>query len=129
MHSKGRFARGQPCHRLSHKSIRTKRENGSHFKILDDNTSAREPNVLATSNCLRNQSLAPWVGFEPTASRLTAECSGMRPRCWAGDLRGSIARPCLVANASELSVYLRSECRNPVRCFRLAPKMLQNESD
>ncbi len=31
------------------------------------------PNVLAASNWLTNGKLAPRVGFEPTASRLTAE--------------------------------------------------------
>ncbi len=33
----------------------------------------RRPNVLARLNSLRNKGLAPRVGFEPTASRLTAE--------------------------------------------------------
>ncbi len=34
-----------------------------------------EPNVLARLNSLRKKRLAPRVGFEPTACRLTAECS------------------------------------------------------
>lgn len=37
------------------------------------------PNVLAAPNLLTNGKLAPRVGFEPTASRLTAECSTILP--------------------------------------------------
>src|SRR6266849_6523139 len=33
----------------------------------------RRPNVLDSANALRNKELAPRVGFEPTACRLTAE--------------------------------------------------------
>ncbi len=36
----------------------------------------RKPNALPPFNLLKTWRLAPRVGFEPTASRLTAECSG-----------------------------------------------------